>query len=253
MSPDPQDLPDVATEPAPPSTEPAVGRRRSHVLVGVLLALLGFALVAQLRLNEDDQLGSLRQDDLVRLLDEVTQRGDDLSREQTDLLAQRAELLSSGDSRRVAEEAARQRAMVQGILAGVLPVEGPGITVTVVDLSGTVRAHTLYNMLQELRNAGAEAVEVSGVRLTASSWFDESGNGIIVDGVALAPPYRWIAIGNSQTLAVALEIPGGALAAIRNDGGQSLLKQEEIVQVTAVRDLEEPRFATPAATPAAGQ
>jgi uncharacterized protein YlxW (UPF0749 family) len=223
------------------------------VLVGLLLALLGFALVVQLRQAEDDDLSSLRQDDLVRLLDEVTQRSDDLSRERTELLAQRAELLSSEDSRRAAEDAARERAVVQGILAGTLPVEGEGITVTVVDLSRSVRAHTLYNMLQELRNAGAEAVEVSGVRLTAASWFDDGDDGLVVDGIELSAPYRWTAIGDSQTLAVALEIPGGALAAIRNDGGQALLEQHERVEITAVRPLEEPRFATPVATPAPGQ
>ncbi len=252
MSPEPpgEDLPAVDPESKPAG--PTAGRRRSHVLVGLLVAMLGFALVVQLRQEESDQLSSLRQDDLVRLLDEVTQRGDDLSREQTALLAQRAELLSSGDSRRVAEEAARQRAVVQGILAGTLPVEGPGITVTVVDLNGTVRAHTLYNMLQELRNAGAEAIELSGARLTASSWFADSGTGVTVDGVPLAPPYRWTAIGDAQTLAVALEIPGGALASIRNDGGQTALEQHELVQVTAVRELAEPAFATPAATAPAG-
>lgn len=249
---EPLDGADAVAEAATTPTAPVAGGRRSHVLVGILLALLGFALVVQIRQAEGDDLSSLRQDDLVRLLDEVTQRAETLAQERTNLLSQRAELLSSGDSRRVAEEAARQRAVVQGILAGTLPVEGEGITVTVVDLSGSVRAHTLYNMLQELRNAGAEAVEVSGVRLTASSWFDDSSNGVVVDGVDIAPPYRWIAIGDSQTLAVALEIPGGALAAIRNDGGQALLDQSENVQVTAVRELAEPRFATPAATPGTG-
>ena len=230
-------------------TQPRPGRsgRRSHVLVGILLALLGFAIVIQVRTSHEDDLSSLRQDDLVRLLDEVTRRGDELAGEHEDLVAERDALLTSEDTRRVAEEAARERAVIQGILAGTLPVQGQGVTVTIEDEGRSVRAHTLTNVLQELRNAGAEAVEVSGARLTASSWFAETADGLVVDGFLLKPPYRWTAVGDSQTLAVALGIPGGALAAIRSDGGEASLQEHELVRITAVRTVKEPRFATPAA------
>jgi uncharacterized protein YlxW (UPF0749 family) len=224
-------------------------RARSNLLVALLCGLLGFALVVQVRqTRDDDDLTSLRQDELVQLLDEVTQRSEDLSRERTELLAERAELLTSEDSRRVAEEAARERALVQGVLAGTLPVEGRGITVTVVDLDAGVQAHTLYTMLQELRNAGAEAIEVSGRRLTATSWIADADEGVVVDGTLLTPPYRWTAIGDPQTLGVALGIPGGALAAVRNDGGEALVERHELVRITAVRSVPEPRFATPVPT-----
>ena len=227
--------------------EPGRAGWRSHVLVAILLALLGFAIVIQVRTSHEDNLSSLRQDDLVRLLDEVTRRGDELARERDDLEAERDALLTSEDTRRVAEEAARERAVVQGILAGTLPVEGQGVTVTIEDEGRSVRAHTLTNVLQELRNAGAEAVEVSGTRLTASSWFAETSDGLVVDGFVLEPPYRWRAVGDSQTLAVALGIPGGALAAIRSDGGDATLQERDLVRITAVRTVSEPQFATPAA------
>lgn len=232
---------------AAPAARPA--RARSQLLVGALCALLGFALVVQVRQAQGDDLSSLRQDDLVQLLDDVTQRNEELARERTQLLAERDELLTSEDSRRVAEEAARQRALVQGVLAGTLPVEGQGITVTVVDLGVSVQPHTLYSMLQELRNAGAEAIEISGHRLTASSWFARADAGVVVDGTVIAPPYRWTAIGDPQTLAVALEIPGGALASIRNDGGEALLERHSLVRITSVRRPPDPDFATPAPTP----
>jgi uncharacterized protein YlxW (UPF0749 family) len=242
------------TEEAPTPDPGAVRRRRgSQLLIGLLCTLVGFALVVQLRSTQTQDLSSLRQEDLVRLLDEVTQRGEELARERVELRAERDELLTSEDSRRVAEEAARQRAQVQGILAGTLAVEGPGVTVTVVDLQRSVRAHTLYTMLQELRNAGAEAIEVSGHRLTASSWFADGDLGVVIDGEVTSPPYRWVAIGDPQTLAVALEIPGGALAGVRADGGEALLERHELVQVTATRDPGEPRFATPAPTAGTGQ
>jgi uncharacterized protein YlxW (UPF0749 family) len=220
------------------------------VLIAVLCGLLGFALVAQVRLTRGDGLGTLRQEDLVRLLDDVTQRAEELDTERDQLLAARAELLSGEDSRRVAEEAARERAEIQAVLAGTVPVRGPGVTLRVTDPEGEVTALTLFHVLEEMRNAGAEAVEVSGRRLTASSWFVDAGEGVIVDGVPLGPPYEWTAIGNPQTLAVALDIPGGALAAIRNAGGEGVVTQSDSLDITAVRELAEPEFATPVPSPA---
>jgi uncharacterized protein YlxW (UPF0749 family) len=235
---------DVAATDGNPHAGRAHGRR-SRVLIAVLCALLGFALVAQVRLTQGAALGSLRQDDLVRLLDEVTQRGDELTAERDRLRADRAELLSGEDSRRVALEAARERAVVTGVLAGTLPVEGQGITMTVSDPGADVPALTLFHVLEELRNAGAEAVEVSGQRLTASSWFADARGGVVVDDVLITPPYEWKAIGNAQTLAVALDIPGGALSAIRNAGGRAVVEQEPLIEITAVRAVEDPEFATP--------
>jgi len=69
--------------------------------------------------------------------------------------------------------------------------------------------------------------------------------GVVVDDVLITPPYEWKAIGNSQTLAVALDIPGGALSAIRNAGGRAVVEQEPLIEITAVRAVEDPEFATP--------
>lgn len=237
---------------SPQTSPPPPHRSRvgwSHTLVAVLCALLGFALVAQLSQAEGDNLSSLRQDELVRLLDEITQRNEELSSERADLLAARDELLSGVDSRRVAEEAAAERALVEGILAGTVPVQGTGITMVVEDPDVSVRALTLFNVLEELRNAGAEAVELSGKRLTASSWFTDAADGVIVDGTPLSPPYEWTAIGDPQTMAVALDIPGGALASIRNAGGSAEIEELDAVEIRAVREITTPEFATPVPTP----
>ena len=83
-------------------------------------------------------------------------------------------------------------------------------------------------------------------RLTASSYFIDTPDGVQVDGVLLSPPYRWLAIGDPDTVTTALSIPGGALAAVRNAGGSTALSSRDEVRVTAVRVVERPRYATPA-------
>ena len=218
---------------------------RSQLLAGLLCAVLGFAVVAQIRQAGDSNLSDLREDDLVRLLDESSSRLDQLNQEAADLAAERDELLSGSDSRQVALEAARRNAATQGILSGRLPAEGPGVEVVLSDPDGSIRPFTMLNVLEELRNAGAEAIQLQDQRVTASSSFTGAPGAVQLDGVTLTEPYRWLVIGDPDTIATALEIPGGALAYVRNDGGTGHVESSDLVRVTALRAVADPQFATP--------
>ncbi|WP_250445743.1 DUF881 domain-containing protein [Actinotalea sp. C106] len=219
------------------------------MLAAFLCALLGFALVVQVQQNRDGGLSTLRQDELVRILDETTQRSDELEQQAASLRAQRAELASGNDTERAAREAAEERAVVQGILAGQLPAEGPGVELVIREPGEQIPALVLYNLLEELRNAGAEAIQLGDLRLTTSSYFVDTVDGIVVDGTALTPPYRWRAIGNPETISPALNMPGGALAAVRNAGGTTDLQSVDLVQVEATASLVTPEHASPAPDP----
>ena len=252
LEPPPAGSPDTREDRSARDAWAALGRglrpraTRAQALAGVLCALLGFALVAQVANADEVTLGSLRQEDLVRLLDETTTRTDDLEAEAAELEATRDELRSGSTSREAALEAARDSAATQGILTGRLPAVGPGVTVIVTDGGGSVAPVTLLNMLEELRNAGAEAIELNDVRITASSAFVGTAGDVVLDGVSIDSPYRWTAIGVPDTIATALEIPGGALAAVRRDGGRGVVTRHDEVEVVATVDVPDPQFATPA-------
>jgi uncharacterized protein YlxW (UPF0749 family) len=218
---------------------------RSQVMVAVLCALLGFALVVQVSQTQEDQLSSLRQSDLVRLLDDVTQRSGELEDQVSSLEATRDELQSGSGRERAALELAEQQAETLGILSGRLPAEGPGVAIEVVEGAEPLKAFGLFNVLEELRNAGAEAMEVNGVRLVASSYFEDTSDGVVVDGQVISSPYRWTAIGDPSTLETALEIPGGAMASLRADGARTTVTQQDRAEVTATVEPRAPRFATP--------
>ncbi len=218
---------------------------RSQLLAGLLCAALGFALVVQVQQSASDQLSSARQEDLVRLLDEVTQRADRLDEEVSRLERTRDELASGTGRAQAALELARERAASEGILSGRLPAEGPGVEISIVDPGGNLRASQMFNVLEELRNAGAEAVELNGVRLVTSSWFLDREGAIVLDDQVITSPYRWTAIGDPATITPALEIPGGAFATVRNAGARVTILTQDVAHVTAVREPTEPRFATP--------
>lgn len=222
--------------------KPRTGRGwRSQLLVAGLCLAVGFALVIQVRQTQGDELAGLRQDDLVRLLDEITQRNEELAQEGEELRQERDELLSGSDAAGSAEEYLE----VQQILAGTAPVEGPGVVVR-VESTSEVTAQDMVHVLEELRNAGAEAIELSGVRLVASTHFLETDGVLMVDGVELGDEHEWRVVGNPDTLAAALGIPGGALASLRSSGATAEVVPRDLVQITAIRTVEDAEFATPA-------
>lgn len=218
---------------------------RSKLLAGLLCALLGFALAVQVSQTQEQQLSSLRQSDLVRLLDEVTQRANELEERVATLQSTRDELKSGSGQQQAALELAQKQSESQGILSGRLPAEGPGIELSIVEPGQPLTAPKMFNILEELRNAGAEVIEVNGVRLVTSSYFEDRDGGIVVDGQKITSPYRWKVIGDPSTLETALEIPGGAMATVRTAGAVPTITQKELVTVDATREPQAPQFATP--------
>ena len=131
--------------------------------------LLGFGLALQVRSTEQtDGLSTARESDLVRILDDLTSRNERLAAEQRDLQATRDRLASGGDTSTTALQEARLRAQTLGILAGTLAAQGPGVVLTVTDPTGKIDAATLLDVVEELRDAGAEAIQVGDVRIVAS-------------------------------------------------------------------------------------
>ncbi len=223
---------------------------RAQILVAILCGALGFALVVQLQVAQQDEFASLRQSDLVSLLDEVTRHTSELEADIVRLRTQESELQSGNNTQRAALEAAQHNAAIAGILSGRLPAEGPGITLLVTEGGKVLRAATLFNVLEELRNAGAEAVEINGLRMVTSSHFVDLVDGTVeIDGIRTRPPYSWTAIGDPNTLQPALEIPGGALASIRSSEGAATVTPHDTVLIDSTVVIRPPKFAVPVETP----
>jgi uncharacterized protein YlxW (UPF0749 family) len=101
-----------------------------------------------------------------------------------------------------------------GVLNGAVEVAGPGAQVM---LDGPVTVLDLYDLLNELRNAGAEAITLNDQRIVASSVIAPTTDGsIAVDGTVTRHPYTFAAIGDPTTLESALLRPGGLLAVFSN-------------------------------------
>src|SRR6476661_4105766 len=172
------------------------GRRRRvtfTAIIAVLTALLGFAIVLQVRQNSGtDNLANLRDDDLVGILDDQNARADRLRQEIADLQDTLRRLKDSGDRSAAARQQAIKDAQALGILLGTLPATGPGVQVTVSDPGGKLGPEDLLDVVEELRGAGAEAIQFGSVRVSTSTSLADGPGGVQVDGTTISPPYTVI-------------------------------------------------------------
>jgi uncharacterized protein YlxW (UPF0749 family) len=228
---------------------------RAQLGVAALCGLLAFALVTQVRTAASSgTFASARTDDLVSILADLSGRADRLRSQVADL-QRNAALLSNGTTRDAAALAqARARAQTLGILTGTLAARGPGIVLMIEDPQLKIHSDALLNAIEELRDAGAEAMQVAGtggvVRVVTSTAVGDQGSRVTVDGVALTAPLRLVAIGDPRTLATALGIPGGVVDTVdAAPGAHAIVTTSPAVSVTALRALAAPRYASPAPAP----
>jgi uncharacterized protein YlxW (UPF0749 family) len=228
----------------------AFRRTRTQLLVGSLFCLLGFAAAVQVGSNREGvDLGRTQESDLVRILDDVNQREDRLQTELRDLQVLRDRLASGTDADQVALEESQAQVETLSILAGTVPAQGPGVVIRLVDPQDAVDASLLLDTIQELRDAGAEALQVGDQRVVGSTWFADppaGQRGIVVNGALVPAPYEIRAIGDPRTLSSALRIPGGVVDSLRTLSGDALVAEQDRVEVTALQPPPSPQYARPA-------
>lgn len=220
---------------------------RSQLGVGVLLAVVGFAAVTQVRSNEqDDTYAGAREQDLVDVLSALSGASQRTRSEIERLEQSKIDLEADTSNSRAALKQAQEQADALRILAGTVPVTGPGLRVTITDPNGTVDLDILLDTIQELRTAGAEAMEINGeVRLVAQTALEDGVGGVIIDGKTITAPYIIDVIGEPHTLEGALTFPDGPMASVEEDGGQLVSEEVDKLDIDSVAEQRDTEHADP--------
>ena len=187
-------------------------RPRDQFAITVVAFVLGLLVVGQLHAQASAPgLSGLSAQDLTTLIANVSSRNDALRAEVAGLEQQLNDLKASdarGDS---AVDALRDDLSRTQTWAGVVPVAGPGVTVTV---DGAISAGAVLELLNELRNGGAEAIAIGGTRVVAATTIAGEPGAIGVDGAQLPASFDIVAIGSPQSLTGTLTRIGGVVAQI---------------------------------------
>jgi uncharacterized protein YlxW (UPF0749 family) len=181
------------------------------VLVTALMLVLGILIAAQIRAETHQRQTAADGNEQALLLSELAEVNMRLRAEIESLKAQQTAY--EADSRVVGlEELVAELNRVR-VWNGTIEVSGPGVDLLI---DGPLSALDLQDTLNELRNAGAEAIALNDQRVVVSSVIVIDGKGRpVLDGYPLERPYRFSAIGDPDTLETALLRSGGVLALFR--------------------------------------
>lgn len=187
-----------------------MGRRNGRAAMAAVLALLGLLVVVQLRSQaQDPGLAQLSVQDLTELVANITTRNDQLRQEVATLEGQQQALAAAverGDT-----STTQMRTDLSHVLAwsGAIGVTGAGIQVVV---SGELPVPAISRLVNELRNAGAEAIAVGGVRVVPGVVVVGDAGALTVGGAPVSGPLTLLAVGQPETLAGSLTRAGGPIA-----------------------------------------
>jgi len=184
---------------------------RGAIWASVIALFLGFAAVTQVH-SQDVFSRSLNLEtpsSLTTLIANLSETNNELRNEIFDIrrdVSDAQDSVSSGKG--TLTEAERQIAQLR-VFSGQSAVSGPGISIRI---DGGFDERALSDLVNELRNAGAEAIAVNEMRVGPKSYFTGTADrSIAVDGRPLRGPWVVRAIGSPDVVYVAMTRTGGII------------------------------------------
>ncbi|MCP1143943.1 DUF881 domain-containing protein [Lysinibacillus endophyticus] len=132
------------------------------------------------------------------------------------------------------------------LLLGEIPAHGEGIRVTLKDGEYNpnstnpneyiVHESHVFNVINELKVSGAEAISINGQRLKSNSYIRCNGPVITIDGKQYPAPFIIEAVGDRETLISALKITGGVFDQLLNDRIVVTIEENDYIQMPSIND-----------------
>lgn len=217
---------------------------RSHLALTVVCLCIGVLLAVQIRStgNLTATVPDLRTSEMRVLLMDAIRQNQTL---QEDLEELRAKLrdyelsLTRGEGSLELLRAELERAR---LLAGVTPVEGPGLTITLADSRKQpsqgddptlfiIHDEDILKVTNVLWAAGAEAISINEQRLLATSEIHCAGPSISINNTRIAAPFVITAIGDPEVMESSLRMRGGIVETLSYFGIEVSIKRFSTVQV----------------------
>ena len=219
-------------------------RTVAQLSMAIVAIVVGVLLIGQLRSQAPAiALSGLSAQELSDLIGTLRAGNAQLSDALTDVRQQVAEYERLDVAGQSTLTLTREDVIRFSAFAGLLAVEGQGI---VMDIEGQFQPTNVNDLIHELRSAGAEAISIDQVRITASSVAVRGTGTIEIDGVEIGNPFRVTAVGSPDGLQAALERPGGILSLFEHeiDASWAIVPQQNVTVPATVRDLT-PQVAEP--------
>jgi uncharacterized protein YlxW (UPF0749 family) len=203
-------------------------------LFGVAL-LIGLLLVGQLRSQaRPTEISSLPAPELSQLIETLSNRNRELRIGLADIREQLREYRAAGSQGQSALDVTREDLRRITAFAALAAVQGQGL---ILEVDGRLDAIALNDLINELRNAGAEAMAVDSIRITHRSVATQGATGLIIDGIEVGERFRLAAIGSPEGLLATMERPGGIISQLEQFISATIMARQSELIVLPATDL----------------
>ena len=220
-------------------------KKQIAITLGVMCLLLTIAICVQIRtMNSASSTVSQTladnelRDQVLKMKERYDNASNDLANAQKEL--ERVRQAATQDDETA--EAKEQELKENNMILGNTDVSGEGVEIVLADavnISSSLSASDqiihygdIQDVVNELRNAGAEAIEVNGQRIVNTSAITCEGNIIKINGERIGSPFTIKAIGSKDLLYGALERAGSILDWIRDAGNTAITTKEDNITIS---------------------
>ena len=203
--------------------------------VFITFILLGVLITVQFR-TQQTYLRDLSQQSTDDLLQLMSRNNEEKTKLEQELIVLNEKLrtvssdVSTGENltKELQEDILEQKTAI-----GLVPVKGPGITIT-IDASSPIIYLDLIDIINELWNAQAEAIAINEHRVTSWTkihWSGENNMAVTVNGKKITFPCVITAIGDPNKLEEGLRLMGGVLDDLAIYTISPVIEKEESLEV----------------------
>ncbi len=221
-----------------------MNKRQIAITLGIMCFILTTGIAIQIRTM--NSAGSTASRSLIdnELRDNVLrwkEKYDNLSEELKKAEKKLEEVRQDATQNDTVASAKEEELQKNNTLLGLTNVIGSGIVIELEDGTNPILAidnpsdllihnDDLMNLLNELRNAGAEAIEINGQRIINSSAITCEGNIIKINGEKIGSPFTIKAIGSQALLYGQISRVGSYLEIMKDRGVnvKSVTQEDEI-------------------------
>lgn len=230
-------------------------KKEIAITLGLMCLVLTFLIAIQLKtiknasvtVGESLTENNLR-DEVLKYKEQYDNAYRELKKAQEELESQRQKAAQKDESSSQTEKELQEN----NKLLGLTEVSGEGLIVTIQDNQSVtsetigvldnisyylVHDEDLRIIINELKNAGAEAISVNDQRIVPITSITCDGNVILVNNTKLSSPFTIKAIGNSASLSGALLRPGGYIETLNNTGIITSVKKSDTIKVVKYEEV----------------
>lgn len=221
-----------------------MNKKVQYLILGIMCFILTIGIVVQVKtVNNNGTTVGVKQEEselktqVLKMKEKYENSYEKLQRTELELEKTRENATNNNEELKNLEKQIKEA----NVLLGMTDVKGKGVSITVTD--GVVSSNTLkvedliiHNtdllcIVNELKNAGAEAIEINGKRVVGTTAINCDGNVITVNGEKVTSPFTINAIGYPELLST-LNRAGGYLSALNEDNVKTEFKKNNKINIS---------------------